>query len=105
MTVINLSQRNHPYINFFLAGLIAAVLVLSGWFVYEYNKAVDTKFEIDTAKKTVEELLLSNAGYKAKLYNLVSPEELERVSRGSGLVKELRPRYLFETGDLVVRAQ
>jgi len=90
-----------PHKNFetwrFLISLFVILGLASGFYILEYNRLVESRFEVGELKKSVERAREVNAELKNALYEKIDPAKLKPLASAYGLTIDRDPEYLTFT--------
>jgi len=91
MTIIQ-PQKNKNKTGLFL--LMIIIFLAAGFYIYEYNRLVGLKYQVQVLEKNLTEAQAANADFKSQFYQLQTANNLENLVKEKGLVKEAQPLYI-----------
>lgn len=100
MTIIRPKKENRK-IQYLTAGMFFVLIVISAFGFFMYNRLVSVRHEIDDYKITLRDAKVKNAELKNTFYNLISDQQVEALTKNSGLSIDSNPEYV-KRGVLVV---
>ncbi|MDD5547351.1 MAG: hypothetical protein PHN74_00400 [Candidatus Pacebacteria bacterium] len=93
MTIIEPNKHKYNPSSGFI--LVAGFIVLSAFLsINFYNKNVNLRHLITSNTKNLQEMQVSNAEFKDKLYSVLAPENIKSLAQSLNLVQEKRPEYI-----------
>jgi len=92
MTIIQPHKETNT--RYFLMLLFITLLCGSLVYIYEYNKFVDARFEVQKLKESIISYETKSADFKKELYTMLSPTMLQSLAIEQGLVIEKHPEYV-----------
>ena len=111
MTIIQPSSKFK--LNFYTFLALFAILLMGGFYIYEYNTLVLLHHGISAAEEKLIGLQNQESDMKNELYAVLNPNRLKKFGLERGLVIEKRPAYLklgrlgaeLTGGDLTLNAR
>lgn len=92
MTIIK-PNENKGYFRF-LAAVFSLVILGGVLYIYQYNKLVDYRYQIDSLKEEIVLMEVRNTELKDELYDGIDPIKLRSLAVSRNLVFENNPDYL-----------
>ncbi len=92
MTIIQ-PDKNVKFSRYVLL-LFLMVFLGGGFYIFEYNSFVDSKYELKSVKQNIIDLQEANADLKEGINRLTDSKELERIAKENNLTIERKPEYL-----------
>lgn len=92
MTIIQ--PNKYRSLKHFLIILFLILLAGGVFYIYEYNKFVDVRYQADFFKEQIIKAQALNADLKNQLYQITDPANLQSLAQKQGLFLEKKPDYL-----------